>query len=48
LLSGNQENRLILDDFQRRCPECDNSATEITGGKDFTITNIEAEVATAS
>jgi hydrogenase nickel incorporation protein HypA/HybF len=31
-----------------RCPKCDSSATEITGGKDFTITNIEAEVSTAS
>jgi hydrogenase nickel incorporation protein HypA/HybF len=31
-----------------QCAECHSSATEITGGKDFTITNIEAEVTTAS
>ncbi|TXT56658.1 MAG: putative hydrogenase nickel incorporation protein HypA [Candidatus Thorarchaeota archaeon] len=29
-----------------KCPKCGSSATEITGGKEFVITNIEAEVAT--
>ena len=28
-----------------KCPKCGSSATTITGGKDFIITNIEAEVA---
>jgi len=28
-----------------KCPQCGSSATTITGGKDFVITNIEAEVA---
>jgi hydrogenase nickel incorporation protein HypA/HybF len=27
-----------------KCPKCQSSATMITGGKDFVITNIEAEV----
>ncbi|MGD9381169.1 MAG: hydrogenase maturation nickel metallochaperone HypA [Candidatus Thorarchaeota archaeon] len=27
-----------------KCPKCQSSATVITGGKDFVITNIEAEV----
>ncbi|TFG34217.1 hydrogenase maturation nickel metallochaperone HypA [Candidatus Thorarchaeota archaeon] len=27
-----------------KCPKCNSSATTITGGKDFIITNIEAEV----
>lgn len=27
-----------------KCPKCDSSATVITGGKEFIITNIEAEV----
>ncbi len=27
-----------------KCPKCQSSATTITGGKDFVITNIEAEV----
>ncbi len=27
-----------------QCPECGSSDTSITGGKDFVITNIEAEV----
>jgi Zn finger protein HypA/HybF involved in hydrogenase expression len=27
-----------------KCPNCQSSATMITGGKDFVITNIEAEV----
>jgi len=28
-----------------KCPKCGSSATKITGGKDFIITNIEAEIA---
>ena len=31
-----------------KCSDCGSSATMITGGKDFFITNIEAEVATAA
>jgi hydrogenase nickel incorporation protein HypA/HybF len=31
-----------------KCPKCGSSATTITGGKDFIITNIEAEVAVSS
>jgi len=31
-----------------KCPKCGSSATEITGGKDFIITNLEAEVADAA
>ncbi|MHA1934306.1 MAG: hydrogenase maturation nickel metallochaperone HypA [Candidatus Thorarchaeota archaeon] len=29
-----------------KCPKCDSSSTVITGGKEFIITNIEAEVET--
>jgi hydrogenase nickel incorporation protein HypA/HybF len=28
-----------------RCPKCGSSSTRITGGRDFIITNIEAEIA---
>ncbi len=28
-----------------KCPKCGGSSTEIVGGKDFIITNIEAEIA---
>ena len=28
-----------------KCPQCGGSSTEITGGKDFVITSIEAEIA---
>jgi hydrogenase nickel incorporation protein HypA/HybF len=28
-----------------KCPSCGSSSTTITGGKDFIITNIEAEIA---
>ncbi|MFX0106769.1 MAG: hydrogenase maturation nickel metallochaperone HypA [Candidatus Hodarchaeota archaeon] len=28
-----------------KCPKCGGSATEITGGKDFVITDIEVEIA---
>jgi hydrogenase nickel incorporation protein HypA/HybF len=28
-----------------KCPKCGSSSTRITGGKDFIITNIEAEIA---
>jgi len=31
-----------------KCTKCSSSATMITGGKDFFITNIEAEVTTAA
>jgi Zn finger protein HypA/HybF involved in hydrogenase expression len=31
-----------------KCPKCGSSATEITGGKDFIITNLEAEIADAA
>jgi Zn finger protein HypA/HybF involved in hydrogenase expression len=27
-----------------KCPKCEGSATTITGGKEFIITNIEAEI----
>jgi Zn finger protein HypA/HybF involved in hydrogenase expression len=27
-----------------KCPKCGGSSTKITGGKDFVITSIEAEV----
>jgi len=31
-----------------KCPKCGSSATQITGGKDFIITNIEAEIMSPS
>ncbi len=30
-----------------KCPNCGSSATTITGGKDFVISNIEVEIATS-
>jgi hydrogenase nickel incorporation protein HypA/HybF len=31
-----------------KCPKCGGSSTTITGGKDFIITNIEAEIPTST
>lgn len=31
-----------------KCPKCGSSSTSITGGKDFIITNIEAEIPTST
>jgi hydrogenase nickel incorporation protein HypA/HybF len=31
-----------------KCPKCGSSSTTITGGKDFIITNIEAEISQSS
>jgi hydrogenase nickel incorporation protein HypA/HybF len=31
-----------------KCPKCGSSSTQITGGKDFVITNIEAVIAESS
>lgn len=31
-----------------KCPKCGSSSTKITGGKDFVITSIEAEIAESS
>lgn len=30
-----------------KCPKCNGAATEISGGKEFVITNLEAELETA-